>query len=319
MAAVLSGRTSSSRSVIVVPSITSLSSRSVPLAVCVKQRSGCEGLLLRLMAAVPSNSSSTSRFLDGLSPCRALARDGDGVGLEHEFEDRFLKNGGVSVGFERENVGGIHLIVGPMFAGKTTALLRRIRKEADAGRKVSLVKSDKDNRYSESAVVSHDGVQMPCVAVPCLASFREHVGEEKYRQIEVIGIDEAQFFDDLLEFCQSAADLDNKTVIVAGLDGDFLRRRFGAALDLIPLADSVTKLHARCELCNQPAPFTFRKTVDTETEVIGGADVYMPVCRHHFVSGQSAVETARSVLQVHKESRRGGVEDIQMQPLQPVN
>ncbi len=81
----------------------------------------------------------------------------------------------------------------------------------------------------------------------------------------------------------------------------------------------MTKLHARCELCNQPASFTFRKTVDTETEVIGGADVYMPVCRHHFVSGQSAVETARSVLQVHKESRRGGVEDIQIQPLQPVN
>lgn len=78
------------------------------------------------------------------------------------------------------------------------------------------------------------------------------------------------------------------------------RRRFGSALDLIPLADSVTKLHARCELCNQPAPFTFRKTVDTRTEIIGGADVYMPVCRHHFVTGQCAVETARTVLQVHQ-------------------
>lgn len=87
----------------------------------------------------------------------------------------------------------------------------------------------------------------------------------------------------------------------------FRRRRFGFVLDLIPLADSVTKLHARCELCNQPAPFTFRKTVDTETEVIGGADVYMPVCRHHFVSGQIAVETARSVLQVHQESRRSAL------------
>ena len=81
----------------------------------------------------------------------------------------------------------------------------------------------------------------------------------------------------------------------------------------------MTKLHARCELCNQPAPFTFRKTVDTETEVIGGADVYMPVCRHHFVSGQSAVETARSVLQVHQESQRSAlseVEDMQAKPLQ---
>lgn len=81
------------------------------------------------------------------------------------------------------------------------------------------------------------------------------------------------------------------------------RRRFGSALDLVPLADSVTKLQARCELCGQPAAFTFRKTIDMQTEVIGGADVYMPVCRHHFVSGQMAVETARTVLEVHQASR----------------
>lgn len=245
----------------------------------------------RLSAAVPS-SAARSSSLHGFAPCRGAAdRDGNGVELEGDFE----RNGN---DFVRDNVGSIHVITGPMFAGKTTALLKRVQKEADAGRRVSLVKSDKDNRYAVAAVVSHDGVQMPCVAVPSLAAFREHVGEEEYKQMDVIGIDEAQFFDDLVEFCQNAADLDNKTVIVAGLDGDFLRRRFGAALDLIPLADSVTKLHARCELCNQPAPFTFRKTVDTETEIIGGADVYMPVCRHHFVSGQCAVETARSVLQV---------------------
>lgn len=133
MAAVLSWRTSSSRSAVVVPSITSLSRRSVPLSVCVK-RSGCEGLLRLMAGAVPSNSSSTTRFLDGLTPCRALVRDGDGVGLERECEGRFVRTGVVSVDYERENVGGIHLIVGPMFAGKTTALLRRIRKEADGGR-----------------------------------------------------------------------------------------------------------------------------------------------------------------------------------------
>lgn len=69
------------------------------------------------------------------------------------------------------------------------------------------------------------------------------------------------------------------------------------------MADSVTKLRACCELCGEPAAFTFRKTVDTETEIIGGADVYMPVCRHHFVSGQIAVETARNVLHVHQASR----------------
>ena len=77
------------------------------------------------------------------------------------------------------------------------------------------------------------------------------------------------------------------------------------------MADSVTKLHARCELCNQPALFTFRKTSDTEREVIGGAEVYMPVCRHHFVSGQSVVETVKNF--VHKESH-SEVKDMQIQP-----
>lgn len=247
------------------------------------------------------SASSSSYSLRTFLPCRASSN----------VVDQESSSSGND--FVPDNVGAIHIITGPMFAGKTTALLKRITTEADAGRRVSLVKSDKDNRYAVSAVVSHDGVQMPCVAVPTLAAFRKHVGEEEYRQIDVIGIDEAQFFDDLLDFCQTAADVDNKKIIVAGLDGDFLRRRFGSALDLIPLADSVTKLHARCELCNQPAPFTFRKTVDTRTEIIGGADVYMPVCRHHFVTGQCAVETVRTVLQVHQPT------SDEAKPLQPTN
>lgn len=108
----------------------------------------------------------------------------------------------------------------------------------------------------------------------------------------MIGIDEAQFFEDLYDFCVRTADHDGKTVIVAGLDGDYLRRSFGSVLDVIPLAESVTKLSARCEVCGKRAFFTFRKTDDTKTELIGGADVYMPVCRQHYVSGITVVETA---------------------------
>ena len=74
------------------------------------------------------------------------------------------------------------------------------------------------------------------------------------------------------------------------------RRSFGSVLDIIPLADSVTKLTARCELCGKRAFFTLRKTTETETELIGGADVYMPVCRQHYVSGQGVIEAARTVL-----------------------
>lgn len=74
------------------------------------------------------------------------------------------------------------------------------------------------------------------------------------------------------------------------------RRSFGSVLDVIPLADTVTKLTARCEVCGKRAFFTLRKTAETQTELIGGADVYMPVCRQHYVSGQVVKETARSVL-----------------------
>lgn len=78
------------------------------------------------------------------------------------------------------------------------------------------------------------------------------------------------------------------------------RRSFGSVLDIIPLADSVTKLTARCELCRRRAFFTLRKTEETQTELIGGADVYMPVCRQHYVSGQVVMEAARSVLESQK-------------------
>ncbi|MBA0686425.1 hypothetical protein Goari_014030 [Gossypium aridum] len=115
--------------------------------------------------------------------------------------------------------------------------------------------------------------------------------------MDVIGIDEAQFFEDLYDFCCKAADNDGKTVILSGLDGDYLRRSFGSVLDIIPLADTVTKLTARCEVCGKKAFFTFRKTAATQTELIGGADLYMPVCRQHYVNGQTVVETSRIVLE----------------------
>lgn len=118
--------------------------------------------------------------------------------------------------------------------------------------------------------------------------------------LDVIGIDEAPFFDDLYDFCCMAADRDGKTVVVAGLDGDYLRRNFGSVLDIIPIADTITKLTARCELCGKRAFFTLRKTDDEKTELIGGADVYMPVCRQHYVKGQSVIKAARNVLESHK-------------------
>ncbi|KAL5193885.1 Thymidine kinase a [Glycine soja] len=192
----------------------------------------------------------------------------------------------------------VHVIIGPMFAGKTTALLRRIKSELNAANNVALLKSSKDTRYAIDSVVTHDGIKFPCWALPDLLSFREKYGEDAYQKLDVIGIDEAQFFVDLYEFCCKAADEDGKTVIVAGLDGDYLRRSFGSVLHIIPLAESVTKLTARCELCGKRAFFTLRKTEQRETELIGGADVYMPVCRLHYINSQVA---ERSVLESENE------------------
>ncbi|XP_076915242.1 thymidine kinase a-like [Bidens hawaiensis] len=192
--------------------------------------------------------------------------------------------------------GEIHVIVGPMFAGKTTTLLRRIKSESSNGRNVAIIKSSKDTRYGLDSIVTHDGEKLPCWPLAALSLFKERIGLEAYHQLEVIGIDEAQFFDDLYDFCIKAADHDGKTVIVAGLDGDYMRRSFGV-LDIIPIAESVTKLKARCELCGKPASFTLRKTDETERELVAGADVYMPVCRHHYASGQVVKEAARTVLQ----------------------
>ncbi|XP_050206537.1 thymidine kinase a [Mercurialis annua] len=192
--------------------------------------------------------------------------------------------------------GEVHVIVGPMFAGKTTALLRRIDSEGSKGRNVVMIKSSKDIRYARDSVVTHDGLKFPCWALPDLSSFHERIGDEAYQKIDVIGIDEAQFFEDLYDFCCKVADHDGKTIIVAGLDGDYLRRSFGCVLDVIPLADTVTKLTARCELCGKRAFFTLRKTEQTETELIGGADVYMPVCRQHYANGQLVIQAARSAL-----------------------
>ncbi|XP_060216019.1 thymidine kinase-like [Lycium barbarum] len=206
----------------------------------------------------------------------------------------------ICVSTTKKSFGEIHVIVGPMFAGKTTALLRRVNLESNDARNVVMIKSSKDTRYAVDAVVTHDGTKYPCWSLPNLSSFKHRFGVDAYEKVDVIGIDEAQFFGDLYEFCCNAADLDGKVVIVAGLDGDYLRKSFGSVLDIIPLADTVTKLPARCELCSRKAFFTFRKTSETETELIGGADMYMPVCRQHYVNGQSVNESANMVLESHK-------------------
>eukprot|EP00798_Chlamydomonas_sp_ICE-L_P000536 gene536-1948_t len=150
-------------------------------------------------------------------------------------------------------VGSVEVILGPMFAGKSTELLARIRQARGHGRSV-LVRSVQamQPEARESAAT--------------------------YAAAEVIAIDEAQFFDDLHAFVLEAADLDHKTVIVAGLDGDFQRRRFGQLLDIVPLADRVTKVGAKCQLCDKVSLFSVRIVKSDSVELVGGADNAIQLC-----------------------------------------
>ncbi|KFV15039.1 Thymidine kinase, cytosolic, partial [Pterocles gutturalis] len=136
-----------------------------------------------------------------------------------------------------------------------------------------LVKYSKDMRYSTSGVSTHDKSTME--ALP--ASLLRDVYQEALSS-SVIGIDEGQFFPDIVEFCEKMANA-GKTVIVAALDGTFQRKAFGSILNLVPLAESVVKLNAVCMECYREASYTKRLGTEREVEVIGGADKYHSVCR----------------------------------------
>eukprot|EP01094_Clydonella_sp_ATCC50884_P003259 TRINITY_DN12512_c0_g1_i1.p2 TRINITY_DN12512_c0_g1~~TRINITY_DN12512_c0_g1_i1.p2 ORF type:complete len:188 (+),score=69.27 TRINITY_DN12512_c0_g1_i1:3-566(+) len=176
--------------------------------------------------------------------------------------------------------GEIQLIVGPMFSGKTTELLRRIRRHTVAQRACSVIKYQRDVRYSVNEATTHDQQKATASGVIRLAD--ADIGGS-----EVIGIDEGQFFPDLNEFCEKWAN-EGKVVIVAALDGTFQRKPFGRVMELVCMAESVTKLNAVCMLCQRDAAFTLRLSKETEVEVIGGADKYIAACRSCFHAAQGA-------------------------------
>ena len=184
--------------------------------------------------------------------------------------------------------GRIDIIIGPMFSGKTSTLVERIdvlqQRTNKSPPNVLIVKSDKDVRYSAHHIVTHTGIHKPCHAVSSLHDVYSTIKEE-YDASAIIAIDEAQFFgSELVDFCTRAADEHHKHVIVAGLDGDFMRNKFGFILDMIPVADSVVKLTASCRYCDDQAVFSLRLTESMEQEQIGGSERYVAVCRKHYVT-----------------------------------
>lgn len=184
-----------------------------------------------------------------------------------------------TVGVDHVKVGLIELIFGPMFSGKTTELIRRVNRFMIAKKTCVVIKYIKDTRYSDDNFIStHNYLKLP--ALPC----GEHLNSiyDKIKNYDCIGIDEGQFFSDIVEFTSKLADKKGKIVIVSALDGTFKRKPFGNVLDLIPLAENVAKLHAICSICCDEAPFSKRIGLETEIEVIGGSEKYEARCRKCF-------------------------------------
>uniref|UniRef100_A0A8C8FZL7 Thymidine kinase n=2 Tax=Oncorhynchus tshawytscha TaxID=74940 RepID=A0A8C8FZL7_ONCTS len=173
----------------------------------------------------------------------------------------------------RKAIGQIQVIFGPMFSGKSTELIRRVRRFQIAQYNCLVVKYAKDTRYSEKGMATHDKNTMEAVPANCLSDVRSLA-----LQACVIGIDEGQFFPDIVQFCEEMANM-GKTIIVAALDGTFQRKPFGDILNLVPLAESVVKLNAVCMQCYKEAAYTKRLGAEKELEVIGGADMYHARCR----------------------------------------
>jgi thymidine kinase len=186
----------------------------------------------------------------------------------------------------QEERGHIHLIVGPMFSGKSTHLIHQVRRYRSIGTEIMVIKPSMDTRYDAGdKLSSHDHTKEDCIGCRALSEVFQHPGWSRmYTYAKVIAIEEAQFFDDLDDFCKLAAERDGKHVIACGLSGDYRRNAFPAIARLLPLADRIEQLHSFCLFCKDgtPAPFTLRTSGHSGAVHVGGAADYVPVCRKHY-------------------------------------
>ena len=175
------------------------------------------------------------------------------------------------------NSGWIEVICGTMFSGKTEELIRRLRRAQIAKMSTTIFKPRIDTRYSDAQIVSHNQMKMDSKSV---GSSKEILSLA--HGTKVVGIDEAQFFDDdLLSVCKVLAS-NGTRVVVAGLDTDYRGHPFGPMPNIMCEADYLDKLRAICVKCGNPATYTQRRTKDSEQILIGETDIYEARCRNCF-------------------------------------
>ena len=178
----------------------------------------------------------------------------------------------------------LDIIVGPMFAGKTTKLMELLDEAQREGKNIIAFKHDIDDRFSSTQIGTHD--QKFINAISCSKLLSCYSVAINY---DCIGIDEGQFFPDIVEFCKSLIAL-GKRVIVSGLDGTFERKPFGKLLYLLPFATSFLRLNSLCPITGKSAPFSQRLIQSNEKVVIGGSESYSPISRSVLFPGSGKLE-----------------------------
>jgi thymidine kinase len=177
-----------------------------------------------------------------------------------------------------DRLGWIEVICGSMFSGKTEELIRRLKRARIARQKVEIFKPAIDTRYDEINVVSHDENAIQSTPVQSASQILLLTND-----VNVVGIDEAQFFDsELPSVCNKLANQGIR-VIVAGLDMDYLGKPFGPMPELIAIAEDVTKVHAICMNCGDISQYTHRKVKDDHLVMLGETDTYEPLCRRCYL------------------------------------
>lgn len=178
-----------------------------------------------------------------------------------------------------KSTGWIEVIVGSMFSGKTEELIRRLKRAKIAGLKIEIFKPQIDTRYDEESVVSHDANSIRSTPVSSSGNILLLAAD-----VDVVGIDEAQFFDmGLVDVCNQLAN-NGIRVIIAGLDMDYTGKPFGPIPNLMATAEYVTKVHAICQRCGSLAHHSHRLTASEKLVVIGEQDSYEALCRHCYNS-----------------------------------
>jgi len=182
-----------------------------------------------------------------------------------------------------KDTGWVEVITGCMFSGKTEELIRRLRRAQIAKQKVKIFKPRIDARYSENSIVSHNEQSLPSILIDDINELLKYSDDA-----QVIGIDEAQFFtEEIVQICNLLAS-QGKRIIISGLDQDYTGKPFEPVPQLLAIAEYITKQHAICVVCGNPADKTQRKTTESERVVVGAADIYEARCRKcHYIPKES--------------------------------